>query len=233
MNQKYPLIGVALGPGDPELITVKGLKALQDADVIYYPASVVDGDNIASFSKPILDAHALETECKPLCFPMTGKNREAFYQEAYEVLNADVLAGKKVVIVNEGDLLFYSTFGYVLAIAKADGMVVEAISGIPAFVASGAAALTPIVEGNTTFTVIARPQSFEQIKEAIDNKCSVVVMKMKVLKGWYDFLKEEKCPFTYIEKVGTAQQYITSDIDDLKDRVLPYFALIMFEGAWS
>ena len=227
MNQKHPLIGVALGPGDPDLITLKGHKALQDADVIYYPASVVEADRIESFSKPILDAYQLPVECKPLCFPMTGKGRDTFYQEAYEVLKSDVEKGLKVVLVNEGDLLFYSTFGYILAIAKADGMEVEAISGIPAFVASGAAALTPIVEGNTTFTVIARPQSFDQIKNELDKNSSVVVMKMKVLKGWSDFLKKEGCHFTYIEKVGTAQQYITSNIDDLLTREIPYFALIM------
>ena len=227
MKQRYPLVGVALGPGDPELITLKGHKALQDADVIYYPISAINGDRIESFSKPILDAYELEVECKPLCFPMTGKGRDIFYQEAYKVLKSEVEKGMKVVFVNEGDLLFYSTFGYLLAIAKADGMQVEAISGIPAFVASGAAALTPIVEGNTTFTVIARPQSFAQIKNELDKNSSVVVMKMKVLKGWYDFLRTEGYAFTYIEKVGTAQQYITSNIDDLHDREIPYFALVL------
>lgn len=223
------LIGVALGPGDPEMITLKGYKALQNADVIYYPASVVDGDRIESFSKPILDAYELNTVCKPLYFPMTGKNREAFYQEAYAVLKQEIIAGKNVVLVNEGDLLFYSTFGYILAIAKDDGMEVEAISGIPAFVASGAAALTPIVEGNTTFTVIARPQSFDQIQEEINRDSSVVVMKMKVLKGWYEFLKNENCNFTYIEKVGTKEQFVTSKVEDLAHRDIPYFALIMLK----
>jgi len=229
MNQKYPLIGVALGPGDPEMITVKGLKALKDADVIYYPASVIDGDRIVSFSKPILDAYNLEQECKPLCFPMTGKNREAIYQEAYETMKADVAKDKKVVIVNEGDLLFYSTFGYILALAKADGLLVEAISGIPAFVASGAASLVPIVEGDTTFTVIARPKSFDQIKAELEKNSAVVVMKMKVLKGWYDFLKSGDCSFSYIEKVGTAQQFVSHNIEDLHDRVIPYFALILLK----
>lgn len=229
MNQKYPLIGVALGPGDPELITVKGLNALKNADVIYYPASVVDGDRIESFSKPILDAYNLEVECKPLCFPMTGKNREAFYQEAYEQLKADVILDKKVVIVNEGDLLFYSTFGYILALAQGDGMIVEAISGIPAFVASGAASLMPIVEGDTTFTVIARPKSFDQIKAELQKKSSVVVMKMKVIKGWYEFLKSGDWEFSYIEKVGTPQQFVTSNIEDLHDREVPYFALILLK----
>lgn len=228
-TQKHPLIGVALGPGDPELITLKGFKALQDADLIYYPASVITEDAIESFSKPILDSYQLDVECRPLLFPMTGKGRSEFYNNAYQTLKAEVEKGKRVVLVNEGDLLFYSTFGYVLALAKADGMAVEAISGIPAFVAAGAASLTPIVEGNTSFTVIARPQSFAQIKEELQKEQVVVVMKMKVLKEWYAFLKEEQCTFTYIEKVGTKEEYISENIDDLAQRVIPYFALIRME----
>lgn len=228
-TQKHPLVGVALGPGDPEMVTLKGYKALQNADIIYYPASSIKGDEVVSFSKPILDSYSLDVECQPLLFPMTGKGREEFYNNAYQVLKAEVDKGRKVVLVNEGDLLFYSTFGYILALANADGMAVEPISGIPAFVAAGAAAKLPIVEGNTSFTVIARPDSFAQIKAELEKDHVVVVMKMKVLKDWYAFLKEEGCRFTYVEKVGTKDEYITQNIADLEERLIPYFALIRME----
>ncbi|NOU61125.1 precorrin-2 C(20)-methyltransferase [Marinifilum caeruleilacunae] len=224
------LIGVGLGPGDPELITLKGLKALQDVDLIFYPASEVQKSKTTSFSLQILEQLNVDTNCLPLCIPMTGKNRDEHYQKAFEKIHSELQKGKDVAVVSEGDALFYSTFGYLLKLAQEADLDCDVIPGIPAFIASGAEGERPVTEGNQALKVIARPKDFKEIEEALNQKQTLVVMKMSVLDGWSDFLQQQNRSFFYIERVGTAQQYSTSDVKDLQMRTIPYFSLIIIYG---
>lgn len=228
MNKQGRLIGVGLGPGDPELITLKGLKALQTADVIFYPASKISETGQTSFSAKILNELQVDVECKPLLIPMTGKNRNEQYQNAFKIIQHEYDTGKTVVVVSEGDLLFYSTFGYLLKHAQNEGIECELIPGVPAFIAAGAVGAQAIVEGNQHFSVIARPKSLEEINAALKKNSRLVVMKMSVLDDWYTFLKNNQHSFFYIERVGTVEQFSTSDFNDLEYRKIPYFSLILF-----
>ena len=158
---------------------------------------------------------------------MTGKGRDKFYKEAYEVLKQEA-QNMNVVMVAEGDLLFYSTYGYIQNLANADGLKCSLIPGIPAFVAASSVMQKPLVGGNRSMQVLALPESFEQIKSVLEKDVSLVIMKMKVLKGWYDFLQTINRPFFYIEQVGTVNEFSSSDIEVLKDRTIPYFAMIIF-----
>lgn len=226
------LTGIGLGPGDPELITLKAMKALKEADVVFYPASSVKEDKVQSFSFKILEQLEIEAPCQPLEIPMTGKNRQQRYREAFQEVKAEVENGKKVVVVNEGDVLFYSTFGYLFKLAREEDIPCHVIPGIPAFIAAGATGEQPLVEGNSAFNLIARPQSFEQIDESLQAQpgATLTVMKMKVLDGWYDFLKKSERSFLYVEKAGTSDEFVTSDVEDLNDREIPYFSVIIIYG---
>lgn len=224
------LIGVGLGPGDPDLITVKGLRALKMADLIFYPASDIQKSNTKSFSLEILGQLEVETESLPLIIPMTGKNRDTHYQNAFRKIQNELAKGKTVAVVTEGDTLFYSTFGYLLKLAQEAGVDCDVIPGIPAFIASGAEGERPLTEGNQALQVIARPNSFEEIEKALNQKQTLVIMKMSVLNGWSEFLKKQNRAFFYIERVGTPQQYSTTDVQDLQSRSIPYFSLIIIYG---
>lgn len=229
IKELFPIVGVGIGPGDPDLITLKGYKALQAADTIYYPVSKLDEKSESSYSRAIIDAYELSGDCKPLLFPMTGKNREQFYQDAFEVVCAERNLGKKVLIVSEGDLLFYSTFGYLLTLFNEVSIPCDLIPGIPAFILGGSAMHKPLTEGNECIEVLARPKSYEQIQEHFSRVDVMVVMKMKVLKDWYNFLKGANLDFFYSEKLGTSEQYTTSSVEDLKDRVIPYFSILILK----
>ena len=230
MVKKGKIIGVGLGPGDPELITLKGYNALKQADVIFYPASDISESKQVSFSARILDALDLNIACKPLLIPMSGKNREENYKAAFVCIKKEYEKGKTVAVVSEGDLLFYSTFGYLLKLIQEHDLNYELIPGIPAFIATGAASEQPIVEGNETLKVIARPSDFDEIETALNNNSTVVIMKMSVLDNWHSFLKQCKRTYFYIERAGTAQQYSTSYYNDLEFRKIPYFSLLIIYG---
>jgi precorrin-2/cobalt-factor-2 C20-methyltransferase len=229
MTNTYPLTGVGLGPGDPELITVKGLKALKQADVIFYPATSRDEGQIISYSKKILDYFSLEATCKPMLFPMKSKHRGDYYEIAYKAIRQDMQRGYRVAAVSEGDLLFYSTFGYLMKMAQADKLTCELIPGIPAFIHSAAIGQKPLLEDQEGLTVIARPHSFDQIQQSLSTGHTLVVMKMSLLRdNWPDFLAKCRNSFFYIEKAGTAEQFSTTLADDLINRPIPYFSLIIF-----
>lgn len=229
MTNTYPLTGVGLGPGDPELITVKGLKALQQADVIFYPATSRKEGQIVSYSKKILDYFSLKATCKPMFFPMKSKHRADYYEIAYKAIRQDMLQGYRVAVVSEGDLLFYSTFGYLLKWAQADKLACDLIPGIPAFIHSAAIGQKPLLEDQEGLSVMARPSSFDQIQMALTTGNTLVVMKMSLLKDdWPDFLAQCPNPFFYIEKAGTPEQFTTTVANDLRNRPLPYFSLIIF-----
>ena len=222
------LAGVGIGPGDPELITLKGYKALQNADLIFYPVSSQSDDVVTSFSASILDQLELDVPCRPLLFPMTGKNRDQFYLKAYLEIKAETDRGKQVVVVSEGDILFYSTFGYLMQLANNDGIACSLIPGIPAFIAAGSCGKLPIVDGNSGLRVIAAATSFSQIQEKLKTNDTLVIMKPSTLKeGWFEFLGSLQRSFLYAERVGTKLEFVTSNLEDLQYRRIPYFSLII------
>ncbi len=223
------ITAVGLGPGDPELITLKGLKALQSADYIFFPASKVSDESVTSFSQNIIKEYSLTAECKPILIPMTGKDISEYYLRAYETLVAHSEGGKKVVIVNQGDITFYSTYGYIQEIANAKNVKCELIPGIPAFILAGSKMEEPLIDGNNSIKVMARPSSFEDINKQNETCEVLVVMKMKVIKGWYEFLSAREGSFFYAEKIGTTEEFTTKNVEDLKGRLIPYFATIILK----
>lgn len=225
----FPIVAVGIGPGDPELITVKGFKALQQADVIFYPASKKSKDNEQSFSRKIIENYGVGADLHPLLFPMNGKNRAAFYKAAYNIILHARKLGKRVVVVSEGDVLFYSTFGYLLELANADGVPCELIPGIPAFIHGASEMKQPLVDGRQSFAILARPDSFEQIRQGLEINDVLVVMKMSVLNDWGDFLNNCCRPFFYAEKLGTAEQFVSSSAQEIGLRDIPYFSIIIFK----
>lgn len=224
--KKATFTGVGLGPGDPELITLKGYNALKEADIIFYPMTQSENGQ-QSFSLQILDKLEIGKPCEPLQFTMNGKDAQKYYQEAFERIKEEYASGKNVVLVSEGDLFFYSTFGYIFKLAKKDDIPCQLIPGIPAFIAASTLGGQPLVEKTTGLEVIAKPRNFSSITEALSRKSTVVIMKINVLKDWHVFLKECGHSFLYVERVGTPNEYSTTNVDDLVSRKTPYFSLLI------
>lgn len=228
MNMLFPITGVGLGPGDPDLITVKGLRMLQLADVIFYPASAIGEERVSSFSLPILQKLDVSEKAVPLLLPMNSADRERCYLEAYALIRKEYDKGLKVVVVSEGDILFYSTFGYLLKLIKQDRIPFYLIPGMPAFIHGASEMGQPLVEGAGRFSVMALPRSFDEVAQQLGDGRALVVMKPKVLEGWHSFLKRVDRPFFYAEYLGTPKQFVTASADELIDRDIPYFAVVIF-----
>lgn len=228
-----PITGVSLGPGDPDLITVQGLKALQDADVIYYPGSLYKSGNKASYSLSILEHYQLDTDKLKgfyLEMSLAREQAEQIYESTYHDIKADYERGLKVAIVSEGDLSTYSSFSYLLIKMKAEGLDTRLIPGISSFALLAARSQTPLCLQNDRVVILPRVQTAEELQEAIASFDTVILMKIKTVIAVIDqVLSTDSYTVQYGERLGTSNEYVSSDWKEIKAREIPYFSLMIIQ----
>jgi precorrin-2/cobalt-factor-2 C20-methyltransferase len=150
------LYGVGLGPGDPELATLKAVRVIRQADVIAAPVARPDGESYAlELAAPYLrPGQPLER----LLFPMARDlaDRRAHRRAAAAAVLAHLTAGRTVAFLTEGDPTIHSTFLYVLA-EMPEGIAVEIVPGVSAITAAAAQAGVPLVNGGQRLAVLPAP----------------------------------------------------------------------------
>lgn len=170
------LIGVGLGPGDPDLMTLKAARAVGAAEVIAYPALPGTESFARSIAAGLIrpDAHEIVIEV-----PMTQAREPA--QAAYDVgaerIAEALAAGKDVAVLCEGDPFFYGSFMYLHA-RLSDRFPVEVIPGITSVSAGSARARRPLVARNEVLTVLPGPMESDALAARIEAADAVVIMKV-------------------------------------------------------
>ena len=167
-----------MGPGDPDLLTIKAVKALSGADVIIAPRTEKRGDSIAlAIARPHLrpDSRVLE-----LVFPMVYETEELneAWRENRDIILSCLEAGQNVAFLTLGDPMFYSTYIYVFELLKGCGYPIETIPGITSFCAIASHHATPVVEGDDVLSIVPAtiaPEKMDRVMAASDR---VVMMKL-------------------------------------------------------
>ncbi|MCK4847307.1 MAG: precorrin-2 C(20)-methyltransferase [Deltaproteobacteria bacterium] len=183
MTDKF--YGIGVGPGDPELITVKGLNALKRADVIFAPKATIKGESLAREIVEGLFADKKDEEKKEfieLEFPMTKDEEELknrYATSARLILDA-MKADKVVAYLTIGDPLLYSTYIYLLDALKelAPKVVVETIPGIAAYSALAASLNYSLVEKDARIAICPVPKKMTELREVIESNDTTVIMKV-------------------------------------------------------
>lgn len=229
---KHAVNFVSLGPGDPELITVKGFKLLRRADVIYCPATLSAGDCINSRAADIVKALDIRPEkIRLFMLPMNRERKAAMesYDALYEKVKDAYAAGLDVSVVAEGDAGFYSSIQYVYDKLIDGGVEVKRIAGIPAFIAASAVAGLHIVKQEERLMVIPGILSAEDLAEKIEQGYVVVVMKLCACREAVLQCMESHPGYAYhyFENIGTDREYHTDDCELLRKRKFPYFSLMI------
>lgn len=171
--------GVGVGPGDPELITLKGCRALKEADVICSPSSGKDKEGVAlSVIEDLLTEKQIVLK---LSFPMTKDKAklELHWDKAVNQILDFLKKGKRVAFITLGDPSLYSTYTYVLRrIKQAGSFGVETIPGITSFSACTAAAGIPLAEGKEKLAVVPATADLNTLRFTLQNFENVVFMKL-------------------------------------------------------
>lgn len=222
------LIGVGVGPGDPELLTLKAFRLIQQADVISF---LVNDDNVSQAKIIAADAvtgSALEIA---LNMPMS-KDRtlaDKVYDQGAEQIKQQLYSGKNVVFLCEGDPLFFGSFAYLLERLQ-DEFVCEVVPGISSINAAAASIPTPLTKLTDSFAVVSGRHSDERLRAALTNHESVVIMKAgksrpRILSALADTHRiTDAC---YLEYIGREQQFIEPDVNQLPSVEGPYFSLFL------
>lgn len=170
--------GIGVGPGDPELLTVKAIKAIEAADVLIAPKTEKkDGSVALKIARPYLKEGV---EIVYQVFPMVkdfAKNPEAWEENKAEIL-ALLDAGKNVAFLTLGDPMFYSTYIYVFRLMEQENVEIVTIPGVPAFAAIGSRLNRPIVEGDDILAIIPSTADRADIEKILSAVQSAVVMKV-------------------------------------------------------
>jgi precorrin-2/cobalt-factor-2 C20-methyltransferase len=235
---KGRLLGVGVGPGDPELLTLKAMRALGEADVIAHFAKA----GRASHSRATVAQHlrAGITEL-PLLYPVTTElpkcsnaYRDAirdFYDTAAAAIAAHLDAGRVVAVVCEGDPLFYGSYMHLHA-RLAPRFSTEIVAGVTGMSGCWSAAGMPIAQGDDVFTVLPATLPEDELARRLADADAAVVMK--VGRHLPKLRRALKCSgrldrAIYVER-GTMADAVTIPLAAKPDDDAPYFAVVLVPG---
>lgn len=237
-NNSVCFYGVGVGPGDPELITLKAARIIESSEVICYLANK-EG---RSQSRDIAQAHIRSTQTNakqmhssqielPIYMPMSDDPTvgSAVYDEAAVAIGHYLKLGKSVVFLCEGDPLFFGSFSYLLE-RLTDQYTCEVIPGIASPNGASARLQKPLTMLKESFAVISGRHTDSHIMHTLNNFESVVIMKagrnrVRIL----NLLKEtnREADAHYLEYIGRDNEKIIEDISLLEKEAGPYFSLFV------
>ncbi len=185
--------GIGVGPGDPELLTLKALNILNSVDIIFAPKAKIKADSLArEIIENILDN---KKEFFELEFPMTKDKEELEkrYKNSAEIILQKINGGSRVAYLTIGDPLLYSTYIYLLGALKeaVPDLAIETIPGISAYSAVAARFSYSMAEKNEKICICPVPADINDLKKTILDHDTIVIMKVaKKLQEVVKLLKE-------------------------------------------
>ena len=230
MTRYGTLYGIGVGPGDPDLITLKAVKTLQKVDVVLAAAST---KNEASLALTIARPHLRpEAEIVRLNFPMTRDQAvlDKAWRENAATVAAILDAGKSAAFLTLGDPLTYSTFGYLLRTLNLLAEIpVEVIPGITSYQAAAAFTGRVLVESGESLAVVSGVAKEEELTRVLENsQCAVILKAYKNMPTIRRVLEKlglsDSCVF--VTRLGHAGEEVITGLDNVPDKP-SYFSLIL------
>jgi precorrin-2/cobalt-factor-2 C20-methyltransferase len=232
------LIGVGLGPGDPELLTVKAVKAIKSASVVAFFAKYGRRGNAREIADCWISGEQIEL---PLYYPMTTETRfdspvykdtlRAFYEESCDALAAHLQAGRDVALLAEGDPLFYGSFMHI-HVRLRDRFDVDIVPGVTGMAGCWGSSRAPITWGDDVLTILPATLSEEELVSRLARTDAAVVMKLgsnfpKVRSALTRAGLLQRA--IYVER-GTMPGQKIIKLAEKGDDSAPYFSLILIPG---
>jgi precorrin-2/cobalt-factor-2 C20-methyltransferase len=232
------LFGVGTGPGDPELLTLKAVRALAGADVVAHFAKAGRRGNARATVEGYLRADAIEL---PLLYPVTTEiaRRETgyvdalagFFAEAAAAVEAHLAEGRTVAVLSEGDPLFYGSYMH-LHVRLAPRWPAEVIPGITAMSGCWSQAGLPLVQGDEVLSVLPGTLPEAELARRLADSAGSVIMKVgrnlpvirRALAATGKLARA-----VYVER-GTMARTVTTPLIDKADDLAPYFSIVLVPG---
>ncbi|WP_312092865.1 precorrin-2 C(20)-methyltransferase [Aminipila sp.] len=222
------LYGLGVGPGDPELVTLKAVRIIEESDIIAVPKSgqsVNVAYTIAKGAIPGLD----EKTIVELDMPMTRDKEKlaASHDAAADQVKNWLDEGKNVAFLTLGDPTIYSTYAYVHNRVRDAGYETEIVPGIPSFCAVSAKLNDSLTEAEEALHII--PASYEGAEEALHMEGTKVLMKSgKSIGKLKEYINSMDNPPTVkmVERCGMDGERVFYNLDEI-DENASYFSVII------
>ncbi|MFJ5765689.1 precorrin-2 C(20)-methyltransferase [Lysinibacillus sp. NPDC093210] len=226
------LYGLGVGPGDPELITVKAFRVIQESPVIAYPKKLKGSK---SYAHRIVDVYINpeEKDMLGLVFPMTKDEAvlEREWTKSVELVYSKLKEGKDVAFVTEGDPLLYSTFIHMMKLMQDmhPDVEIRTVPGISSFNGSASRLGIALADGDDRVAIIPAHDNYDAMREAIESHDAVVFIKVaKVIDLMLEVLRDldllDKA--SVVTKV-TSDEEIIWDVRELDGVDLEYLTLMV------
>lgn len=237
---KGRLIGVGTGPGDPELLTLKAVRALGEADVVAHFAKRGNNGNARATIDAYLKPGIVEL---PLLYPVTTEIHKdhpdyrsqigAFYAESAEAVANHLRQGRTVAVLSEGDPLFYGSYMH-LHVRLSPHFATEVVPGVTAMSGCWSQTGLPIVQGDDVLTVLPGTMSEFELMRRLGDTDAAVIMKVgrnlpKIRRALAATDKLARA--LYVER-GTMDNTVSQPLAEKSDDRAPYFSIILVPG-WA
>lgn len=240
MSAPGTLYGVGTGPGDPELVTLKALRILREADVIAHFLKRGRQGNARTIMAPHWPAHAVEL---PLAYPVTTEAHHhspnyraaisGFFEASARTIAAHLEAGRSVAVLSEGDPFFYGSYMHIHA-RLASRFPSEVVAGVNSLSGCWSQAGVPLMQGDDVFTVLPGTLPEAELVRRLADCDSAAIMKvgrnlpkirsaLSAAGRLHDAL--------YVER-GTMEGSVTMRLADRDGAPAPYFSVVLVPG-WS
>ena len=238
IDTRGTLWGVGLGPGDPELVTVKAARVIGEADVVAYHSARHRKSIARGIAEPYLRPGQIEEH---LVYPVTTEATdhpggyagalEDFYRESAERIAAHLQAGRDVALLAEGDPLFYSSYMHMHTrlTKRFDAVIVPGVTSVSA---ASAATATPLVQGDEVLSILPGTLPVAELTRRLADSDAAVILK---LGRSYPAVREALSVIGrlddtfYVERASTPDQRVlpAGEVDETS---VPYFSLAMLPG---
>jgi precorrin-2/cobalt-factor-2 C20-methyltransferase len=220
------LYGVGLGPGDPELMTLRAHRLIAGATVVAYPALA----GAASFARSIA-ADVIPSDAHEIVMDVPMSVERAPAQAAYDKGAAEIAevleAGNDVICLCEGDPFFYGSFMYMFA-RLSEQFEVEVVPGVTSITTCAARAGMPLAARNERLTILPGPLPEDELRARIEGAESVAIMKvgrhLAKIKGVIDGLGLTERA-VYVERASLPEEVVLP-LADAPEKA-PYFSMIL------
>jgi precorrin-2/cobalt-factor-2 C20-methyltransferase len=218
--------GIGVGPGDPELMTLKAVKTIGVCDVIAAPGSGAERQTALN----IAGAYIKSKQIILLEMPMTRDHEtiRGSHRQAADIICGKLSEGKNVGFLTLGDPMLYSTYSYLHKLVEARGFSAKAVPGVTSFCAAAAALGEPLCEGGEALHII--PASYGDLDGAIDLPGTKILMKSgKKLSDAIELLKEKNmlAKSLLAERVGMEGEKLMHDLSE--ETCAGYFSVVIIK----
>ncbi|MBF7097169.1 precorrin-2 C(20)-methyltransferase [Alkalibacter mobilis] len=230
---KGTLYGIGVGPGDPDLLTMKAVKTLNDIDVVIVPVTAKGRSSKAyEIAKEYLNS---TSRIVNLEFPMinlrenNGQLNEKWKSNAKQI--ALILeGGENAAFLTLGDPMIYSTYSYMIPYLEENGVKPVTIPGITSFCASAALLNIPVSQGNESFAVLTDIKSKEELEDALDRFQDLVIMKASSATSIINQVVKDRSIEDKVYAVTDCGGEYESVAKGLLNENMSYFTLIIIKN---